>query len=211
MRTIPRIAFVLAVCAIATLPGCSKKPTGTEPAPEPPPAATPPRTTPAPATPVPATPTPVPKRLAPPGVFFLLVKKSVETSNGIIGFKPGTQIKQEADGSFTAEGKKLDVRPGEATNDLDLAARYAGADAQRQAALRQTAPLATTTAPAAARPAATPTPAARASGPSVAAGQRSPAALDASSALGSNHTMTKDGWLWQKDASGNWKRIKPLR
>lgn len=202
-----------------TLGGCSKRTTETEPAPETPapvPVATPKPATPPPPTPAPATPPPVAKRLAPPGTFYLLVKKSVETSDGIIGFKPGTQVKQEADGAFTAEGHKLDVRANEITNDLDIAAHFAGADAMRQAAVRQV--LATpVAAPAASVPGA-PTPSApqtaarpTSSGPSIAAGQRSPAALGASSALGASHTMTRDGWLWQKDANGNWTRVKPLR
>lgn len=210
-RTRIRISTGLVALLCAALGGCSKKSADTEPAPEPPPlvVATPPPATPVPATPAPATPAPVAKRLAPAGTYFLLVKKSIETSDGIIGFKPGTQVKQESDGSFTVEGRKLDVRANEVTNDLDLAARYAGADAQRQAVLRQTAALAAATPPPAS--ASTPQPASRPAGPSVAAGRRSAAAIESSSALGASHTRTKDGWVWQKDARGNWTRVKPVR
>lgn len=214
MRITPQLSLAAALAVAVSFTSCTKKPVAEGPAPEPAPVAvaTPRTATPLPATPPPATPAPPPKRLAAPGVFFLVVKKSVETSDGIIGFKPGTMIKQEADGSFTAEGRKLAISAAEMTNDLDLAARYAGADAQRQAALRQAAALAAAT-PAAnvagAQPSA-PTPV-RATGPSVAPAMRSSAALDASNALGSQHTRTKDGWLWQKDANGNWQRVRPLR
>ncbi len=206
MRITPRAASGLIVWVCIALGGCSKKSAEPEPpaeTPAPVAVATPPPPAAAPVASISAT--PAPKRLTPAGTFYLLVKKSVETADGVTGFKPGTLVKQEADGSFTAEGRKLDVRPNEITNDLDIAARYAGADAQRQMALRQAA-----TTPAA-PPASTPAPVAKPAGPSIAQGQRSPAALEASSALGSNHTMTRDGWLWQKDATGTWKRIKPLR
>lgn len=181
-------------------------------------AATPPPATPPPVVAMPPTPTPVAKRLAPEGMFYLLVKKSVETTDGITGFKPGTLVKQEADGSFTAEGKQLEVRPNEITNDLDLAARYAGADAMRQAAIRQSTSAAALP-PAGTQPSA-PNPATQAagsnrppakSGSSIVAPTQRVGALDASSALGAGHTMTKDGWVWQKDNAGNWRRVKPLR
>lgn len=192
------------------LAGCSKpkssKVEGPEtPAPQPVVATTPPpvKT----ATPVPAT--PAPKRLAPTGTFFLLTKKSVETADGITGFKPGTQITQQADGSFTAGGLKLAVLPNEITNDLDLAARVAGADAQRQVAIQRAAATPAISATNnSTKPASASTP-----DPSrtVPATQRVGSGLDASSALGASHTMTKDGWLWQKTASGDWKRVRPLR
>lgn len=205
----------LIVLLFASLAACSKKSAESEPVPETPELAA---AAPAPATPPPVAampPTPVPKRLAPEGTFYLLVKKSVETADGITGFKPGTLVKQEADGSFTAEGKKLEVRPNEITNDLDLAARYAGADALRQAAIRQSTSVAPPT-PAASQPAASAStagsrPPAKSSGSGIVAPTQRVGALDASSALGAGHTMTKDGWLWQKDTSGNWRRLKPLR
>jgi hypothetical protein len=214
MRFTSRIACGLITTAFVSLSGCSKQSADTEPAPEPAPAiavTTPPpsTSTPAPAAPARTTPAPVVKRLAPEGTFYLLVKKSIETSDGIIGFKPGTLVKQESDGRFTAEGHKLDIQPNEITNELDIAARYAGADALRQATLRQAS--ASVAAPSAAAPASTPAPASRQSGPSVVPSQRSASALDTSSALGSSHSMARDGWLWQKDETGNWKRVKPLR
>src|SRR5687767_15158492 len=95
---------------------------------------------PAPATPAPvaAAPLPPPKRLAPDGIFFLLAKKSVETDAGIIGLRPGAQVIRQPDGKFTVDGLGVDLEPGEMTNDLDVAARVAGADARAQAAIRQT-------------------------------------------------------------------------
>lgn len=147
------------------------------------------------------------------------MKKSIETSDGILGFKPGTQLKKEADGTFTVEGRKLDVRANEVTNDLDLAARYAGADAQRQAVLRQSAsalppppPVTSQGSPASQASQSSRPPAASSSSSGVVAPtRRVGSGLESSSSLGAGHSMTKDGWLWQKDASGNWRRVKPLR
>jgi hypothetical protein len=217
--------FSYSVCGILTavcvfLSGCSKKTTETEPSPEPAePAATTPQPKPVVAV---ATPTPTPKRLAPAGTFFLLVKKSVMTGDGVLGFKPGTTIKQEADGSYTVEGHKLEIRASEITNDLDIAASYASADAQRQAVIRQ---VAATPVPAPAtsasslsnqsHPSSSPSPSAprpAASSSAVVAPVRpTGSGLETSSSLGASHTMTKDGWIWQKDGTGDWRRVKPLR
>jgi hypothetical protein len=204
------------LCLCVALAGC-RKPKAPEveapeaPAPRPAVLATPAPAKAAATTPVPTT--PAPKRLAPAGTFFLLKKKSVETADGITGFKPGTQITQQADGSFVAGGLKIEVLPNEITNDLDIAARAVGADAQRQAAIqRTTSPVAGSTGPTAAnqtaKPASTTPPE---PGRTVPATQRVGSGLDASSALGASHTMTRDGWLWEKNASGDWKRVKPLR
>jgi len=212
--------LIVLLCVV--LGGCSKKTTDTEPAPEaaPEPAVVdvPEPSTPAPATPAP--PPPVAKRLAPEGTFFLLVKKSAETPDGIFGFKPGTLVKKEADGSYTAEGHKLEVQAHEMTNDLDLAARYAGADAQRQAALRQAAAVAAATPPPSSSSAASSSstgtssqpPSSRSAGSNyVAPTRKTGSGLESSSTLGAGHTKTQDGWLWQKDASGAWVRVRPLR
>ena len=218
-------SFSYSVCGIlaaacAFMSACSKKTVETEPVSESPePVAV---TTPQPKPVVVATPTPAPKRLAPAGTFFLLVKKSAVTNDGIIGFKPGTAVKQEADGSFTAEGHKLDVRSNEITNDLDLAARYASADAQRQAVIRQVtatpAPASTATLgsssnlsrPAASASSSGTAPATTSSG-LVAPVRTTGSGLQGSSTLGASHTMTKDGWGWEKNGNGDWRRLKPLR
>lgn len=205
--------LIVLLCVL--LAACSRKTTETEPAPEAMPESTVVVETPAPA----ATPPPVAKRLAPEGTFFLLVKKSAETPDGIFGFKPGTVVKQEADGSFTAEGHKLDVQPNEITNDLDLAAHYAGADAQRQAALRQAAAIAAAVTPppsasannSSSAPSRSSSSSSSSSGGPVSATRRTAGGLESSSSLGSGHTKTQDGWLWQKDAAGNWHRVRPLR
>jgi hypothetical protein len=153
-------------------------------------------------------------RLAPEGTFFLLRQRSVETSDGILGLKPGTMVKRQPNGKYLAEGQTLELRPDEITNDLDIAAQAAGADARTQAALRQRTPQAQPPPPApaataSAAPASTPPPPARTNAAPPPPPQRS--ALGTSSSLGSTHTMTRDGWLWQKDSNGNWQRVKPLR
>ncbi len=199
--------------------GCSKKTVETEPTPE---SAEPAVVSTPQPKPVVAAATPTPKRLAPTGTFFLLVKKSAVTNDGIIGFKPGTAIKQEADGSFTAEGHKLDVRSNEITNDLDLAARYANADAQRQAVIRQVTatpvPSSTTALGTSSNGSRTSTPASTSgTAPTtnsyglVAPVRTTNSGLEGSSTLGASHTMTKDGWIWEKNANGDWRRLKPLR
>ena len=162
-----------------------------------------------------AAPTPAPKRLAPDGTFFLLAKKSMETDAGIVGLSPGTRVTRRADGKFLADGSVLELKPNEMTNDLDLAGRAAGADAQAQAAIRQTlaarataantgndVPSSRTTAPA----------------PAVSSGNAAPpstnpprSSLSGSGALGSAHSMTKGGWLWEKNPEGVWERVRPLR
>jgi hypothetical protein len=191
--------------------GC-RKPIAEAPVPEPIPE--PPAATPVPATPMPATPqprmveaTPAPNYLAPPGVFFLLTKISVETASGITGLRPGTQVQQTGPGEYTApDGHKLTLRPDQVTNDLRIAQHLAGADAAAQAAVRQmTAPR-----PAAAPVSgpATPVPGAA---PTTASPSRPAAAPASSSALGAAHTRIKDGYLWQKDSQGIWVRVRPSR
>ena len=164
--------------------------------------------------------TPAPKRLAPDGTFFLLVKKSVETSDGIIGLAPGTKIRQQSDGRYSADGRFLELKSSEITNDLDIAARYAGADARAQSAIKESL-QAQATAPKAGAPTST---AGAAPASSAAAASRTtpntsvPAAPHASStllgqnsALGSAHTKVQGGWVYQKDATGNWVPVRPTR
>jgi hypothetical protein len=202
-------ALLLAGLVVA---GC-RKPIAEAPAVEEPAVAEAPLATPTPATPSPATPaprlveaTPAPNYLAPPGVFFLVAKASIETAAGITGWNPGTQVQQTGPNEYTtAEGHKLTLRPDQVTNDLRIAQHLAGADAAAQRAVRQmhaprpvapvaAAPVSPVPAPAASRPPTTP-----------------PAANVGSGALGASHTRAKDGYLWQKDSNGLWIRVRPLR
>lgn len=219
MRGMPYFQNGMIVLLCVVLGGCSKKTVETEPAPASPvpiAVATPQPAIPARATPVPAT--PVAKRLAPDGTYFLLVKKSAETADGVLGFKPGAMVRKGADGSYTAEGHKLDVKANEITNDLDLAASYAGADAQRQAALRQAAAATTpppssqaSTSTRASSSSSSSSPSASSGLDMISATKRTASGLESSSTLGAGHTKNQDGWLWQKNAAGDWKRVKPLR
>lgn len=214
-----RILALTLLSASLLSAGCSKlapKPQA-EATPDPVPAALPPApvATPAPVVAV-ATPEPKPeKRLAPEGVFYLLRGKSVETADGIFGVKPGSKVMKQADGTYLFEGHKLALQPAEVTNDLDIAARVGNAEARAQMAIRQTVQAA----------AATPVPAPSTPAPTVAASR--PAAASTSQparpamgggsslgggtgGLGAGHTMTRDGWLWQKDGN-RWIRVRPLR
>lgn len=75
--------------------------------------------------------------IAPLGVYFLTTAVSVETADGIIGIQPGTTVMKQADGSFLAGTQKLKLKEGQFTNDMQVAARVAGADAAAQAALQR--------------------------------------------------------------------------
>jgi len=214
------------------LAGCSKFKKTAENTEETAPEPTEPKTvatTPAPA-PV-AAPTPAP-RLAAPGTFFLLRKKSVTTSDGVIGFKPGTLVTQKEDGSYVAEGHPLEVTPADLTNNLDIAVQVAGQDAQRQATIRQTmaaqaaTPVPTATPASRSAPAASTTASTTSSSASgqsgttqastfgsdiVAGTRRTGSGLEGSTSLGATHTKVQEGWLWQKDSDGGWRKIKQLR
>jgi len=160
--------------------------------------------------------TPAPRRLAPDGTFFLLVKKSIETDSGIIGLRPGTRVTHQPDGKYAAEGQTFELQPGEITNDLDLAARIAGADARAQAAIRQAlaqraAPLPGTTIDSPPAPDSNTPPSGDAPLSPPAPLQRAGSSLGGTSALGGAHTRTAEGWLWQKDAAGNWEKVRQLR
>jgi hypothetical protein len=218
MKVLSRIACIMACVLIGS---CSKhdkaETTDTDQAPVAPP---PPAATPEPVKAVVAA-TPAPKRLAPDGMFFLVVKKSVETSDGISGLAPGTQVLRQADGKYVADGHTLALQPSEITNDLDVAARYAGADARAQAAIKQTL-QAHATAPKPGAPglaanasgAGTSAPVASSASASglVPATQRSNGTLlDGSSALGSAHSKIQGGWLYEKDAQGNWMQVRQVR
>lgn len=205
------------VCGVI-FAGCSKSKVVTEEeAPEPAPEVV---TTPVPATPEPVAiaATPPPKRLAPEGTFFLLYKKSLVTDDGVIGFKPGTVVKQQPDGTFVAEGKVLQLQANEITNDIDIAMQVIGADAQRQAYIRQAtaAQAEPTPAPGSSGSSSSSSSSSRSSGSAQTVSAPPPpppssSAVGASRPLGSTHTMTRDGWLWEKNQYGDWKRVRPLR
>lgn len=136
----------VALGIIAVIGGCSKPavPPIAQATPEPTPEPTPtPKpiavvATPAPATPEPVPATPVPNYFAPEGVYFLMVKKSITTDDGITGVRPGTRLQKQADGSFTTDaGQTLQAAAHEVTNDLRVAQHIVGADAAASAALRQ--------------------------------------------------------------------------
>lgn len=72
--------------------------------------------------------TPDTRRLAPPGVFYLLNRISVTTDSGVVGVAAGTQLllleKLEDGGLKVTDGPEdFVVAPSEVTNDLDSAAR----------------------------------------------------------------------------------------
>lgn len=139
----------MSIGVILTMAGCQKK---TAEEGESTPAAEEPRSpvaqsaTPALAAPVqttiPATPAapPEPLRLAPPGTFFLLAKVSVETSDGILGVPPGTEVHEVSPGIYEdAQKNRLTLRSDQVTNDLRLARQARGADANAQTAIARAA------------------------------------------------------------------------
>jgi len=123
--------------------GCKKKEVAEEP--EEAPAAAPAK--PKPAIPEPksvAVTTPAPKpaatpapELAPPGIFYLVTSVSVETSDGILGLKPGQMLKLVRAGVYKADNNEVTLRPDQVTNDLTIARRVAAQDEQTQAAIQQ--------------------------------------------------------------------------
>lgn len=136
--------------AVATLLAACSKPVSPAPiaqaTPEPTPIPTPPPTpvaivaTPPPATPIPVPATPEPNYFAPEGIYFLVTKKSVETSDGITGLRPGTRVLKQEDGSYkTDDGVSVQAAPHEVTNDLRIAQQLVSNDAAASAALRQQA------------------------------------------------------------------------
>jgi hypothetical protein len=126
---------------VTIMSGC-KKPAETATEPEATPAPNP-----APATPAmvaAATPSPEPVQLAtpkpelaPPGIYFLLSAVSVETSDGIVGLKPGQMLKEIKPGLYQADANQVSLRPDQVTNDLSIARRVATQDQMSQTALRQ--------------------------------------------------------------------------
>lgn len=182
-------------------PGTPDVAAGT-PAPGAPP---PPRATPAP--PVVEAATPAPNYFAPPGVYFLVTKASIETANGITGLRPGTRLQQTSPTEYTdPEGHKLTLTANQVTNDLRIAQQVAGADVAAQNSLRQmqntrpapTLQTATT---------ASPTEPRSASGTS----KKPTTALGETSSLGPAQTRIQGGYHWERDTNGNWRRGRPTK
>ncbi len=135
---------LMAALAVCIVGGCSKPAAITTPEPTPEPAPVVVAPPPAPAQPPPVavavaveTAEPPARNLAPDGIFFLLVRKSIETESGFQGVAPGARLKFAAPGMYEIEGQKIALRDDEVTNDLDIARQIAGADAAAQQALRQ--------------------------------------------------------------------------
>lgn len=80
--------------------------------------------------------TPVPNYFAPEGVYFLLAATSVETEDGIVGFKPGSEALKQANGKYRVGEHDVELHADQLTNDLRIAGRLASADAAAQAAIR---------------------------------------------------------------------------
>ena len=79
------------------------------------------------------------RRQAQPGTFFLLQYASVKTSRGVYGFEPGHEVHlvrtlPDKGTVIVSDGKsELEISPSLLTNDLDVAAQLAQADAATQA------------------------------------------------------------------------------
>jgi hypothetical protein len=137
--------FLAGIGLVMGLAGCKKNEV-TDESPEAPPVATPAPSTPAPAptvsAPAPETPPPVVQatpapQLAPPGVFYLVKSVSIETSDGILGLKPGQLLREIRPGVYRADTNEVTLRPDQVTNDMGLARRLMTQDQAIQTALRQ--------------------------------------------------------------------------
>jgi hypothetical protein len=163
--------------------------------------------------------TPVPDPLAPPGVFYLLQPVSITTTDGIVGLKPGRILQQISPGTYTVEGHTIQLRDDQVTNNLRIAGQYAAAANSAQAAIRQNLQQSAARQAAAVAEAqaiqqrtsgnrnAAATPRSQPYAPGV---NRQASGLESSSSLGSAHTKTEGGWLWQKAADGSWVAIRRL-
>lgn len=146
--------FATGLGIVVSFAGC-KKAEVSDQAPEAPSvAATPVPPPPPPVAPI-AEATPAPE-LAPPGVFYLIAAVSIETTDGILGLKPGQPLRQIRPGVYQAGTNEVSLRPDQVTNDMALARRLMTQDQRVQAALRQRlaaqAPPAPATAPGAVSP-----------------------------------------------------------
>jgi hypothetical protein len=152
--------------------------------------------------------TPEPPQFAPPGVFYLVSTVSIQTNDGILGFKPGTQVVKQSDGSFIGNGHKLQLNATQMTNDLRVARQVIAADENAQNLLRQRQQQA------AAAQRITPKPVATPPGRRTTSVQTKPveaAKPPLGGSLGPAHTRVKDGYLWKRDADGQWVVDRPIR
>jgi hypothetical protein len=155
----------------------------------------------------PAPTTPEPPQFAPAGVFYLVSAVSIQTNDGILGFKPGTQVVKQSDGSFIGNGHKLQLNATQVTNDLRVARQVIAADENAQNLLRQRQQQA-------AAQRITPKPVATPPGrrtTSVQTKPVEPAKPPLGGSLGPAHTRVKDGYLWKRDADGQWVVDRPIR
>jgi len=139
MVYVKTLTCALVLATAFGLGGCQKKQVAEDetPAAEAAPTATPPpklAATPEPKPVAVATPAP---ELAPPGVYYLITAVSVETSDGILGLKPGQPLKQVSPGVYLAGANQVKLSPDQVTNDLAVARRFAAQDQRNQAAIQQ--------------------------------------------------------------------------
>src|SRR5262245_29716021 len=228
MKFLPNTPWSAVVASIVILTAACQKIANNQTASEeqPAPAATPPPMakliTPAPkavvAKTAPAQPTPVQNFTAPEGVYFLTTAVSVETAEGVAGLRPGTRAVKQADGRYLADGHLVTLRPEQLTNDTRFATRAVQADRAAQAAIeRRLAPPPLEKKSASAKAAKSLN---ERRDPDSATGDgrkyipgvtTRPSGLQTSTARGSRHTRTANGWLWQKTPDGkSWTAVKQL-
>ena len=208
-----RSMLLAGTCAagVATLTSC--KPSKPEVTAEPEPLAPPPpapAATPAPTMPIAAA-TPAPDPLAPPGIFFLLQKASITTDEGIVGLKPGQGLRQVGPGTYEVNGRTMQLRDDQVTNNLRIARQFAAADVATQTARRQAVQPKTTPSALVTTPSTTPAPAAatRPAGPpgnSLTSGPRLGAgtgAADPETSNRKNVRVDSGGRQYWKDSRGN--------
>lgn len=148
--------------------------------------------------PVPSTPTPKKVELAPENIFFLKVKKSVETDSGIVGFPAGTKVTKISDSKYkTDSGETLELVPIDITNNLDEVRSIIGQDRLNQALIKQKNSIVPNTPVPETPSTPVPAPQVNTNNPPV-------------SSLSGPTERRKDGYLWKKDAAGNWVKFKKL-
>ncbi|MDB6174321.1 MAG: hypothetical protein JWL59_3632 [Chthoniobacteraceae bacterium] len=171
-----------------------------------------------PPTPPVAVATPAPNYFAPEGVYFLLAATSVETEDGIVGFKPGSEALKQANGKYRVGEHEIELRPDQLTNDLRIAGSLANADAAAQAAIRSSGQVGAAVererqaatyklSQSAAQPASRPV----AVAPRAPVGASSSSAFSGTSstlgkgALGATHSQVTDRKRLHKGTDGNWR------
>ena len=158
---------------------------------------------------------PKPKRVVPENTFYLVKAVSFETDAGIMGFKPGTEVVRQPDGSYLSGGHKLTLALDQVTKDLSLAENLAAADQKAQAEMRRAAP-ASAKAPRPAQP--LPPVVARSKDESapdvIRASEKEPlkplgsgSSLSQPGALGKTHSSTKDKTYVDHQGRTYWKDI----